>query len=101
MLLPPPEAKLFFRLHKALLFFVNRQLGVLPGNSFTLGGLTVPQAEELVKVRNAFLEQPGLLDSFLQQNPAGLPAEELAIVSSWRHHVAGRFYILRELKNYT
>ncbi len=54
-----------------------------------------------IKVRDAFLNHADLIDSFVEENPANLSGEELAIVRSWRNLVAGKFYILRELAKHT
>jgi hypothetical protein len=42
-----------------------------------------------------------LIETFVGENPADLPKEELDIVRSWRHLVHGQFYVFRELKKYT
>lgn len=99
-LLPHREANLFFRLQKTLLCFVNQQVRV-SGELLSLEDFAVPRTEEMLKVRDELIQKPDLLDSFLQQNPADLSGEELAIVSLWRHQVAGTFYIFRELKKHT
>ncbi|MCA9164553.1 MAG: hypothetical protein KDA62_16300, partial [Planctomycetales bacterium] len=39
-------------------------------------------------------------ESFVNQNPAKFGQDELGIVLSWRHLVSGRFYAIRQLKNY-
>lgn len=41
-----------------------------------------------------------MIDDFVKDNPFGFSKEELAIVSNWKHHIRGRFYIIRYLKNY-
>ena len=100
MLLPPQEANLFFRLQKALLSFVNQQVRI-SDDLLSPEDFAVPRPEEMLKVRDALIQRPDRLDSFLQQNAAHLSGEELAVVSSWRHQVAGTFYIFRKLKKYT
>lgn len=52
-------------------------------------------------MRDALYENIHLLDAFVAENPARLSADELAIVRSWKHFVAGRFYIERFLKKAT
>jgi hypothetical protein len=51
-------------------------------------------------VRQAFLGRLDLIDVFIATNPASLSEEELGIVSPWRHLVAGRFIVLRQLKKH-
>ena len=42
---------------------------------------------------DAFLDHTDLIQTFVDENPADLTEEELAIVRSWRHLVAGKFFI--------
>jgi hypothetical protein len=101
MLLEIEDIDLFFRLHRTLLFFVNQRLRVIPAKITTPEEFAVLSAEVRLKVRDALLANIDLIESFVADNPAGLPEAELNIVRSWRHLVAGRFYVFRELKNYT
>jgi hypothetical protein len=101
MLLPPNDLELFFRLHRSLKFFVNQRLTVIPDQPATPEEFARLPPEVRLKVRDALNAQLDLIESFATTNPAHLTNEELDIVSSWRHLVAGRFYIFRELKNYT
>src|SRR5450432_2696548 len=101
MLLTPSEANLFFKLHRALMFFVNQQLHVLPDDIKTIDEYSVQPPEARLKVHKAFLDEIDLIEKFIDENPADLADEELEIVHSWHHLVAGTFYIFRYLKKYT
>lgn len=101
MLLTPAEAHLFFKLHRALLFFVNERLQVLPDKIASPEEFGQQPPEARFKVRNALVDDIDLIESFVDQNPAKLPEDELDIVLSWRHLVNGHFYIFREMKKYT
>lgn len=57
--------------------------------------------EARIKVRDAFVANLELIDFFASENPADLPKDELDIIRSWRHLVAGKFYAFRELKKHT
>jgi hypothetical protein len=48
-------------------------------------------AEHRLKVREAWLANPDLLESFIAENPSNLSKDELAMVSAWRHQT-GKFY---------
>jgi hypothetical protein len=52
-------------------------------------------------VRDALFAKRELIERFVQENPAGLPADELAIAASWKHAIVGEFYVFRYLANYT
>jgi hypothetical protein len=101
MLLSLPEVELVFRLHRTLMFFVNQRFPVVPNEVATPEELAAWPPELRVKVRDVFLEHTDLIESFVAENPFHLPADELAIIHSWRHLVAGKFYIFRELQKYT
>jgi hypothetical protein len=47
------------------------------------------------------LEHRDLIQAFVDENPARLTADELAVVRSWQNLVHGKFYIFRDLKKYT
>ena len=52
-------------------------------------------------LRNALWADDGLRDAFIANNPAGLSADDLAMVASWQYRVAGGFFIFRYLKKHT
>jgi hypothetical protein len=100
MKLSPEETELFYKLHHSVLAYTNRRLELVadfddPDDAEFL----VP--EEKVQIREALHELPELLEDFLGENPDGLSPDELAIVASWRHRVAGNLFIVRYLKKYT
>jgi len=99
MLLSPEEAKLVFKLHCALMQFVNEQLGLVgvPGSAAPYAALPPQKRHEVVQ---AFVGRLDLIDAFIAANPARLCQEELGVVSTWRHLVSGRFIALRQLKKH-
>src|SRR4051812_27365898 len=101
MLLELHDVELFFRLHRALMFFVNQRLKAIPDRLDTPDEFAALPPEVRLKVRDAFLANVDLIESFAAENPARLPEDDLAIVRSWRHLVVGKFYVFRELKKYT
>lgn len=101
MLLPPSELELFFRLHRTLLIFVNQRLGLIPDDLSRPEDYPALSLELQVKIRDAFLANTHLIETFVAENPAHLSEDELDIVRSWRHLVCGKFYVLRDLAKYT
>jgi hypothetical protein len=99
MLLSPEDADLFFKLHRSFMCFVNERLQIVPGIG-TPNQYSALPPETRSEVHNAFLNNTDLIESFVAANPFGLSEEELAIVSSWRHLVADKFFIFRYLKEY-
>ncbi|MGL6097744.1 MAG: DUF6398 domain-containing protein, partial [Fimbriiglobus sp.] len=99
--MPPPELDLFFRLHRTLLFFVNQRLKVIPDKLASPEDFAALSPGVRLKVRDALTANLGLIESFVAENPASLSDDDLDIVRSWRHLVAGKFYVFRELKKYT
>lgn len=101
MLLTPQDVELFFKLHRALMFFVNQRLHAVPDRPANPDEFSSLSPETRLKVRDAFLKHADLLQAFVDDNPASLADDELDIVRSWRHLIHGKFYVFRELKNYT
>ena len=101
MLLNPPDVGLLFKLHKALMFFVNQRLKAVPDEPASPDEFSSLPPKTRLIVRDAFLKNTGLLQAFVDENPAQLTADELDIVGTWRHLVHGKFYVFRELKKYT
>ncbi len=101
MLLDPQDVASFFKLHRTLMFFVNQRLKVVPDELASPEAFAALAPEVRLKVRTALLDHTELIQSFVEENPAHLTEEELAIVRSWQQLVAGKFYIFRELTKYT
>lgn len=101
MLLEPQDVELFFKLHRALMFFVNQRLKVVPDDIASPDAFAAVSPQVRLKVRDAFLQHTDLIQQFIEENPAHLTSDELDIVRSWRHLVHGKFYVFRELKKYT
>jgi hypothetical protein len=97
MLLSPQEAELFFKLHRALMCYVNRRLQVVPDIE-TPNQFSALPPETRLQVRSAFLEETDLIESFVDANPFDFSEDELDVVASWQHQVAGKFFIFRYLK---
>jgi hypothetical protein len=100
MLLGPQDADLFFKLHRALMWFVNERLQIVPDIGSPDEFSALPP-ETRLQVRNALLDETDLLELFVDANPFDLTDDELDIVSSWRHQVAGKFFVFRYLKQHT
>lgn len=83
------------------MFFVNQRLKVIPDDLATPDDFAALSPAIRLKVRDAFVANVGLIESFVDENPAHLSEDELDIVRSWRHLVAGKFYVFRELAKYT
>ncbi len=100
MLLSRDDAELFFKLHRSLMCFVNERLQIIPDIGSPDEFSALPP-EMRLKVRDAFIDETDLIEVFVDANPFDLSGEELEVVHSWRHLVAGKFFIFRHLKKYT
>ena len=100
MLLEPQDVELVFKLHWALMFFVNQRLKVISDDLASPAEFSSLSPETRREVRDAFLQHTCFLSAFVEENPAHLTNDELDIVRSWQHIVHGRFYVFRQLKKY-
>ncbi len=97
MNLEKEEVELFYKLYHALIAHVNRTLNIVPGMGSARDVARFP-LREIDRIRSRLYEQPGLIDSFVEASRSKFPPDELEIVSSWKHFVRGRFFVLRYLK---
>ena len=101
MILDPDDLEQFFKLHKALMLFVNQRLKIVKPPAKSEKVIVALPPDDRLKVRDAFVENLDLIDAFVEENPYKLDQDELGIVRSWKDLVAGEFYVLRFLKKYT
>ena len=101
MILTSEQAKLYYKLHWALLAHTSRRLNVIPAAATIDDILALSTPEKKLELCKALYENPDVMVSFIAENPDGFSPDELAIVASWRHHISGEFYIFRYLKRYT
>jgi len=101
MQLLPPDCRLFYKLHTALMCYGNNKLKTLPEQPADPTDFYALEPPERAKVRDDVHGHPELIDLFVADNPFGFDAEELVVVRSWKHAVRGSFYIFRYLKPHT
>jgi hypothetical protein len=94
------DAELFFKLMWRLHFYVNRQCLILPNIQSLEDYATQPETNK-IQVRDVLWTRLDLIDTYIQSNPDGLSAEELAVIAGWKRVVVGSFQIFRHLKKYT
>ena len=90
MLLPPSDAKDFFRLIKLLDAWFRSRLPRYPG-------LTL---EEIKDLRAAAFADPGHVRAYVSENPDGLDQGELQTIAAWQEHgFAARFLVYENRKD--
>jgi hypothetical protein len=99
MRLPPEQVERFYAVWKPLILFVNRRLRVEPALPEDESAAWDPQM--VYAVREALWANDPVREAFVAENPAGLSAADLALVASWRHRVAGTFFVFRHLKKHS
>lgn len=99
MLLPPDDARLFFKLMPALQVFGNQRLNVIKSLKDTEQYKNISN-EQRLKLRDAVYGKPEIIADFVRENPDGFSKDELDIVAGWKHFITGDFFIERILKKY-
>jgi hypothetical protein len=94
------DGALFFRVSWHLLFYVSRQLELLPriAGPDEMAHLADETGRRL---REGLYKHPQLFDQFAGENPFGFGPDELAVARSWRQFIKGRFIVWRYLKQCT
>jgi hypothetical protein len=94
------EVERFYGIWFPLLHFVNQQQKVVPSFPKEWRNANV-SPEVAVPIRNALWEDDALREAFIGENPARLSPDDLTLIDSWKHRIAGDFFIFRHLKKYT
>lgn len=100
MNLPAEETERFYRIWFALLHYVNTQRRLVPAFPPDPKRARISPADATA-VRDALWADEALREAFIAENPPGLPADDLALVASWQHRLAGNFLVIRYLKKHT
>jgi hypothetical protein len=98
--LTPQQTERFYRIWFALLHYVNEQRHLASDFPDAPGEGNIRPADAM-QLRNALWADDTLRESFIADNPAGLPPDDLTLVASWQYRLAGNFFIVRHLKKYT
>ena len=100
MQLPLDDVDLFFRLHRGLMFFVNRKLQVIDRKVASSEAYSGLPPEARVEVHKALLDHTDLIDAFAYENPFDFDETGLEVVRSWKNLVTGTFYAFRQLRDH-
>ncbi len=93
------DADQFVNLHLKLLYYaVSSQRDDWEIEDF-FDYLALP-VEAKRKTRKLLIENPSLIDEFVEENPAALAPDELAIVARWKDMVPGKFIVYKKLTHY-
>jgi hypothetical protein len=99
VILTPQDTERFYSIWFPLLHFVNQQRQLVAAFPASYGPGSVA-TEDAARLRDALWADDGLRAAFVAQNPAQLAAADLALVASWQHRVAGKFFFFRQLKKH-
>ncbi|RLE45721.1 hypothetical protein DRJ22_03740 [Candidatus Woesearchaeota archaeon] len=93
------EIENFFKLHKSLMFYVNKKKGVIKewSNPEHVSG----SLKKVHKLREFVVKDFGLIDSFIEENPFNFISDELKTIESWKKGIYGEFFIVKYDKGFT
>ncbi len=94
------DIHLFYKLHPALLQYVNKRQGLFPDFE-TPEALRGAGVETVSQVRDKLWGDIAVIDDFISENPYDFSQEELVEVKSWKNVIRGTFYVFRHLKQYS
>lgn len=99
--IPEDDLHLFYKLHPALLFYVNKKEKVVDGEFETPDEFrALCDLEDVTVLQEKLYGNASMIDSFIKENPSSFSAEELAIIQSWKKCVFGKFMVIKVLKKH-
>jgi len=100
MLLPPEEASLFISLYSSVIGFAAGRLGGIAG-IVDVETFLHASYEARARARDKLLSNIALIDEFVHTDPYQFSERELTNLLKLQHFISGKFFIERDLKNYT
>lgn len=95
------SAERFIDLYEHLLAYVNTEYDEVAGIE-TAADARQREDTELRPIRNRLYEEntEQLIDDFVDENPPGLPTDELDTIHQWTDYEFGEFVVVRHLSDY-
>lgn len=99
MRLSDEDVELYYRLMWGLLYYTNQRHHVMKA----LDGpdLRDRDPHEVSRLNELLFSHPGLMDSFVDENPLDLAPEELDIVRGWKRFIDDRFLVVEHAKEHS
>ena len=92
MKLPGKEIELFYKLHWALMYYVNQKTFIIKG--LKKPDFTGQELEEVAKLHRQIYSGSRWIDEFADENPFNFSEEEIQIIRSWKNFVKDDFFII-------
>ena len=93
MVLTRLQRRRFYSLLDKLTLYANEQLEVLPENELRADGERELDEQAQGRILRKLWQRPELIDSYVDENPDGLSAGEVSLLSSWRDGLSGTFIV--------
>ncbi len=100
MKLSSQEAEQFYNIWWPLLLYVNSKCSISDVFNEQVENNEV-LAPTVAPIREKLWSDPSLLASYISDNPANLSVEDLDIAASWKHRIAGDFFVYKYLVKHT
>lgn len=94
------EAEQFYRIWWPLLVYVNNKFSISREFNAQVDSKKV-LALTVAPIREKLWADNSLLESFVSENSARLSDDDLGIVASWKHRIAGNFFVYKYLIKFT
>jgi hypothetical protein len=96
------DQKLFFKIHKNLLLFVNKKIkSSKKFKDLSDWGKYANFMSDAIVLRNHLFRNKDIIDQFIEANPANFDEQELSITKHWKGAIIGKFILLKHLKNHS
>jgi hypothetical protein len=100
MYLLEDEAQIFYKLWLSLLDYTNKKYKICPKLKELKNSKSI-NPQDLSPIKNKLWENKNLIDEYLNMNGHLHSKDEVEIINGWKRNIAGKFIILKHLKNYT
>lgn len=102
--LPEKEVARFYKIHFALLPYINRRYKIVSGYGDPENYRNVSSNDlhkKVIPIRDYWVAHPEVVREFIKEDPAKLTPEELELTRGWQFPFKDNFFVINHLKDYT
>jgi hypothetical protein len=90
----------FYKIWMGILDYTNKKYKVAPKLKEIKTPMSLNPAD-LVPIKDLLWKNSEIIDQFILENPCSLGQQDMAVISSWKRRISGKFILLKHLTYYS
>jgi len=100
MILTEEEVRQFFRIESLVYFYANELNNLVDGFNSADDFIIINHRYKIIIRAKIYQDKKWIFDEFVKKHKDVLSQEDIEIALSWKEQIYGKFFIVKQLKNY-